>query len=166
MSKVVIVIAPNNFQPVEYSETVRALTENKIEFDTASSIEEAVANNSTKQRSDLLTINISASNYDAIVLIGGSGSHVYFHDKILHQILNDFTAQNKIVAAICAAPSILAYAGLLQAKKATCFPSHLNDLKSQGANYTGEHVTEDGLIITGDGPESAYQFGQLIASKL
>jgi protease I len=166
MSKVAIVIAPDNFQPVEYAQTVRALTEKSIDFDTASTVEAATAVNNTKQPVDINTVDIRASEYDAIVLIGGGGSHIYFHDLELHQILNDFANQHKIIAAICAAPAILAYAGLLRGKKATCFPSHLNDLKSQGAIYTGDKVSEDGLIITGDGPESAYRFGQLVASKL
>jgi protease I len=165
MSNAVIVIAPDNFQPVEYAQTVRALTEKSIDFDTASTVDAATANN-TRQPIDINTVDIRASDYDAIILIGGGGSHIYFHDIQLHQILNDFAKQHKFIAAICAAPTILAYAGLLRGKRATCFPSHLNDLKSQGAIYTGDHLTEDGLIITGDGPESAYRFGQLVASKL
>lgn len=166
MNKVAIIIAPNNFQLVEYTETIRALKEKTIEYDSVSTVNEATASDGTKQKTDIFTVDVDATHYKAIILIGGSGSHIYFHDEKMHQLINDFASQGKIVAAICAAPTILAYAGLLHGIKATCFPSHLNDLKSQGAIYTGENVSIDGLIITADGPESAYQFGRLIASKL
>jgi protease I len=72
----------------------------------------------------------------------------------------------KVVGAICAAPVILAKAGLLKDKKATVYPDHEYTLKQYGAIYTGEAVTVDGNIITGNGPESSRAFGQAVAKQI
>lgn len=166
MSKVVIIVAPQNFQPVEYSETLKALKNKGIEVVTSSTILNPTASNQETYQADILIDDIDSSDYDAIILIGGSGSSVYFHHSNLHRLVTEFTSQNKIIAAICAAPAILAYAGVLKDKNATCFPSHLNDLNSQGAHYIEQAIVEDDNIITANGPDAAADFGKLIALKI
>jgi protease I len=71
-----------------------------------------------------------------------------------------------ILAAICAAPSILANAGLLKGKTATSFPDEGENLKAKGANFTGQGLEIDGRIITADGPAHAKQFGEAIVKAL
>ena len=68
----------------------------------------------------------------------------------------------KIVAAICAAPSILGHLGILKGKKATCFPGFETEL--DGAEYTGAHAQIDGLVITGKGAGCAVEFGYAIVT--
>ena len=98
--------------------------------------------------------------------VGGSGASVFFDDPTAHKIAKDFLDAGKLTTAICAAPSILANAGLLQNIRSTCFPSQADNLKEKGANYTGTPVEQDGLIITADGPNSATAFGEKIAEAL
>lgn len=70
------------------------------------------------------------------------------------------------MAAIRAAPGILANAGVLEGINATCYPyepiSEL--LTSKGANYVDETVVVQGDIITGNGPEASTAFGQALAT--
>ncbi len=68
------------------------------------------------------------------------------------------------VCAICAAPSILGKLGILNGKKATCFPGFEEDL--EGASVTGNHVTVDGKIITAKGAGCALEFGFAIVGAV
>ena len=70
---------------------------------------------------------------------------------------------DRLIAAICAAPSVPGHLGYLDGKNATCFPGWETELT--GAHYTGESVTEDGCIITGNGAGAAHLFGAAIAAR-
>ncbi len=68
----------------------------------------------------------------------------------------------KIVSAICAAPSILGHLGILNGKKATCFPNFESELK--GAEHIPAHAVTDGNVVTGKGAGCAIEFGQSIVA--
>ena len=68
----------------------------------------------------------------------------------------------KLIAAICAAPSIFGCMGLLEGKKVTSFPGFENELR--GAEYTGAHVETDGNVITAKGAGCALSFGRAIVA--
>ncbi|MBQ1222713.1 MAG: DJ-1/PfpI family protein, partial [Oscillospiraceae bacterium] len=69
-----------------------------------------------------------------------------------------------VVAAICAAPMVLGRMGLLEGKKATCYPGFEEHL--QGAEVTGDSVTADGNFVTANGPGAAAEFGFAVGEKL
>ncbi len=116
-----------------------------------------------------IDINISLVNQEdfaGIVIIGGSGTHILFDNEILLNLISQFFGEGKLVAAICSAPTILANAGILKDKNATCFPGYEDKLESKGAKLTYENVTIDGNIITANGPDAASEFGTAIVNKL
>ncbi len=115
---------------------------------------------------ETLYTDINVDDYDGIVFVGGSGAAIYFDDNKAQELAKSFSEQGKVISAICIAPSTLAHAGLLNGKKATCFASQEQDLKSHGAEYTGEQVTTDGKIVTASGPSAAKEFGQTILALL
>ena len=165
--KALMVIAFNNFRDEELFDT-------KEELEKAG-IETAVASIKTGTAKGMLggTANAAiaigdadSKDYDAVVFIGGGGASIYFNNKKAHEIANSTYNSGKILAAICIAPSTLANAGLLKGKKATCFPSEAQNLKSKGAIYTGKAVEIDGRIITADDQESAHAVGKAIANAL
>ena len=83
------------------------------------------------------------------------------NEKVIETV--KYSCENgKIVAAICAAPSILGHLGILDGKKATCFPGFEKELK--GADYIGTHTVTDGNIITAKGAGCAIEFGHAIVS--
>lgn len=95
---------------------------------------------------------------------GGGGATEYFNDSIAHRIVKESIAKGKVLAAICIAPNILANAGALEGKKATCFyPKNIID---KGAIYTRESVEQDGKIITGKKPQAAQDFAKAIIAAL
>ena len=66
-------------------------------------------------------------------------------------------AEGKLITAICAAPYVLGEAGVLQGKRATCFPGFEDRLK--GAIHLTDKVVTDGNVITAKGMGAAFEFG-------
>lgn len=69
--------------------------------------------------------------------------------KGLEALIKKYHKEQKYLAAICAAPSILGNYGVLDGKKATCYPGYEEELGA--GTYTGAGVEVDGLVITGKG---------------
>jgi 4-methyl-5(b-hydroxyethyl)-thiazole monophosphate biosynthesis len=104
-------------------------------------------------------------NFDMIVLPGGQpGTNHLKADYRVLTLLKKMVAHDKFVAAICAAPTILASIGLLDGKQATCFPSALNQYSSVKIQECA--VIEDGKIITSRGPGTAMEFALLLVERL
>jgi protease I len=114
----------------------------------------------------ILIDQVKVDEYDAIVFVGGVGAKEYFNNSIAHKIAKEAVSKNKILAAICIAPRILAEAGVLKGKKATVWVSEEKILEEKGANYTGKLVEVDGNIVTGSGPQAAEEFAKIIIKLL
>ncbi len=166
MSKLLFVIAPKNYQDTEYEEPKRVLTKKGHEVITTSTTAIATGALGGTTHIDILINEARPEDYDAVVFIGGGGCQLYFESPTAHKLAQDFYASGKLTAAICAAPIILAKAGLLSDKRATCYPGGAETLKQLQTNYTGKSVEKDGQIITADGPSSAKKFGKVIAKNL
>ena len=69
------------------------------------------------------------------------------------------------VAAICAAPTLLAHWGLLNGKKAVCYPGLENRLTG-AIPQQGVSLVQDGKVITAQGPGSAFDFGFYLIKTL
>lgn len=105
------------------------------------------------------------SEYDMVVLPGGMpGSDHLDKDKRIHDLLKKMVDSGKFAGAICAAPKVLAHAGVLKGKKATSYPGFLDKMGLPDVTYTGKAVERDGKIVTGRGPGTAMDFAlELIA---
>ena len=106
---------------------------------------------------DLLFEELNAEDVEMIVLPGGmpGAANLDMHSG-LDKLIRYFAAEHKPMAAICAAPLVYGRRGLLNGKKATCYPGFEDELK--GCNYKEELVVTDGNIITGRGPAAAVPF--------
>jgi 4-methyl-5(b-hydroxyethyl)-thiazole monophosphate biosynthesis len=94
-----------------------------------------------------------------IVLPGGlAGAENLDSDPRIHALLHRMSKDGKYVAAICAAPKVLATAGLLEHKKATSFPGVLEKLALPSTELTSRAVQIDGTLITSRGPGTAMDF--------
>jgi len=164
--KIVMIIAKRMFEESEYKYPREIFDHEGAEVTVASSTLSMATGGSLRVKPDLLIDDIKVTDYDAIVFIGGFGVTEYFENPQAHRIARQALEMDKILAAICMAPRILANAGVLKGKRATCFPSVKEDIKDNGAIVTGEMVERDGNIITGNGPGAATQFGEAIVSAL
>lgn len=98
---------------------------------------------------------------DGIILPGGMpGTINLSKNEYVQKTIASFAKEGKLVAAICAAPSVLGEAGLLEGKKATCYPSF--EEKLLGAQYVNDAVVCDGNIITSRGMGTAIAFALAI----
>ena len=97
--------------------------------------------------------------FDAVVLPGGGpGSERLDKDARVRNLVANMAEHGKLVAAICAAPKILAHLGLLAHRKATAYPGVLEELKIPGVSSTGAAVEVDGNIVTSRGLGTAIDF--------
>lgn len=102
---------------------------------------------------------------DGIVLPGGMpGTLNLGANEYVQKTIAEFAGEGKLVAAICAAPSVLGEAGLLQGKKATSYPGFEDKLL--GASVSTDSVVVDGNIITSRGMGTAIDFALTIVGYL
>ena len=109
---------------------------------------------------------LEGETFDMIVLPGGGpGSDALDCDERIHALLRAQHAAGRYVAAICAAPKVLAHIGLLEGRKATAFPGTLEgepgDIHLQDAP-----VVIDGKIVTSKGPGTAMVFALTLIELL
>ena len=114
---------------------------------------------------DTVNKDLTFENLEGIILPGGMPGTLNLEKDQTVQKAIDYCAENNlIIAAICAAPSILGHKNLLNGKKATCFPGFEKDLL--GATVCDEPVVSDGYFITSCGAGAAFQFGFKILSLI
>ena len=105
------------------------------------------------------------NNFDMVVLPGGQpGTNNLKADTRVLQLVQQMALQGKYVAAICAAPSVLATAGLLDGKQATSFPGALNPFPNVKQHPAA--VVEADRIITSRGPGTAMDFALTLLERL
>ncbi len=104
-------------------------------------------------------------DFDMIALPGGQpGSNNLRADPRIRALVQRMAQQDKYVAAVCAAPSVLAAAGVLDGKRATSFPGALNDFPQ--VQRQDAAVVEDGKVITSRGPGTAMDFALTLVERL
>lgn len=106
-----------------------------------------------------------SGSYDGIILPGGGpGSDNLANSSLVIEKIQDAFKRGLLCAAICAAPKVLGKAGILNGKKATCYPGV--ESKLTGAVITDQPVVTDGNIITSKGVGTALAFGLELVSYL
>ena len=113
---------------------------------------------------DVLFEDLKPEDVEMIVLPGGlpGATNLDAHAG-LDQLIMNFAAAKKPLAAICASPLVYGKRGLLKGLKATCYPGF--DKYLEGAEYTGNKVEVVENFITGKGPGAAWEFGFAILKK-
>jgi len=106
-------------------------------------------------------------DYDMIVLPGGQpgATHLEQDARIL-ALLKKMSAAGKFTAAICAAPKVLAIAGLLDGKRATCYPGALDVRQFPAIHLESQAVVHDGQVLTSRGPGTAMDFALALIDVL
>lgn len=114
---------------------------------------------------DTTVDKVRAEHFDLIVLPGGQpGTDHLRADARVTGLLQQMQSQGRYVSAICAAPSVLAQAGLLDGKRATAYPGSLDEFPAVQQQATA--VVEDGRLITSRGPGTAMDFALTLVERL
>ena len=110
---------------------------------------------------------VEDQDFDMVVLPGGMpGADHLNNDPRVHGILKNAATKNRFTAAICAAPKVLASAGLLNGKQATSYPGYLDPDSVPGMTYREDPVVQDGKVITSRGPGTAMDFALTLVEAL
>lgn len=98
-------------------------------------------------------------DFDMVVLPGGAGGADRLEsDARIRELLQRMAGADRYVAAICAAPRVLAAAGLLDGRRATSYPGYLDQSPAPGMQYRNDIVVQDGKLLTSRGPGTAMDF--------
>ncbi len=167
--KVLMIIAPTDFEDVELFEPKTILEINGAIVTVASTTDSAVGAQGRTIKTDLKIKAAKARDYDALVVVGGTGViGTLWENPDLRSLLQDADKQKKIIGAICAAPPALAKAGLLRGKNATMFPwdDGIKELTANGATYVNEETVVSDNIVTGKNPAASKAFGLKLCDVL
>jgi len=168
-----VVIALKGFQDLELAGTVKGLQNHGYTFDICGQEKnvEAEGKFGGKQLTQVAMRDANVGDYDRIAFIGGPGAKALANDPEAQDLARAFYDADKIVGAICIAPTILATAGLLKGKRATVWDSKSGTgpeskfITEHGGHFIPrDPVVVDGRIVTGNGPDAAAEFGEKFAT--
>ncbi|MGN0846622.1 MAG: DJ-1 family glyoxalase III [Kiritimatiellia bacterium] len=165
MTKVLVPLA-RGFEDIEAVSIIDVLRRGGVEVVTAALGDErgvASAHNILMQ-ADALLGDVLEDEYDAIILPGGGeGTQNLMDCEPLHERLRRQKADRRLVCAICAAPTVLEAAGVIEDESVTCYPACAPQM---GRPVQHVPVVADGLIVTGQGPGAATLFALVVLSNL
>ncbi len=168
MKKAVMLFA-DGFEEVEALMTVDLMRRAGIEVTLAAiekDVETVMGSHGIGVKMDAALDQVELSEQDAIILPGGMpGTRHLGESSAVCEALKKMNEEGKVVAAICAAPSVLGACGILQGKKATSYPGF--EEKLSGAEVvTDEPVVVDGNVVTSRGLGTAMEFGFALVEML
>jgi len=175
--KALLIIAKTGFQDKELKGVRDELLAAGFEVELASSVKGPCTGKFGSTETALYGFEeIDLGNFDRIAFIGGPGAAELAEDAIAQHLTRSVMHARKPLGAICIAPTILAKGGVLRGRKATVWDPSLRSgqapapgdpidlLERCGAEYVNAPVVTDGLIVTGNGPEAAVEFGRIFAA--
>jgi len=165
MARVVVILA-DGFEEVEAMAIVDVLRRADIDTVVAGLHSgHIIGARKVKVVPDTTVDTIRAEDFDMVVLPGGQpGADNLNSDMRIRLLIKDCCENGNLVGAICAAPIVLAGAGILNGKHITSYPTYKD--RFSGVMYEERAVVEDGNILTSRGPGTALNFGLAIVERL
>lgn len=160
----ILTILTDGFEELEALGSIALLKRSGLEVDIY-----ALTNTKAKGKHDLVLTDIKMLNeldlsqFNCLLLPGGPHYVQLEKSKTVQDIIKHFIKEKKIIAAICAAPTILGYAGYLNHKNYTCFTSMNEDF---GGTYLDQYVVIDENIITARSAAASIDFAFAIIHEL
>ena len=164
MAKALVLMA-EGFEEIELTSIVDILRRGGVTVTIAGLKDGLITGSRGIKMQPDVTLDGIKEMYDIIILPGGSPGYVNLgNDRRVIDLVKRYNAEGKIVAAICAGPSVLVKAGILGGKKVTIFKGMENELKN--AVYVDKPVVVDGNILTSQGPGTAMEFAIELLKRL
>ena len=167
-SKAMILLAPG-FEDLEAITTIDILRRGGVQVELVALREHEVTGSrgTTVVTDTNLSLLDETRTFDAIVLPGGQpGANNLAADPRVLKRLQDQSTSGRWIAAVCAAPKVLAAADLLKGRRVTHFPGALSDDQKHGVEISDEAVVVDGNLVTGRGPGVAMDFALELLEQL
>ena len=159
MSKVLVPLAPG-FEEIEAITVIDILRRAGVDVVVAGTQPGPIeASRKTKHLADCTLDDVRAEDFDMIVLPGGqAGATNLRNDARIQKFIQILQAKNRRIAAICAAPTVLAAYGVLKDRTATSHPSVRAEVATAAKKISDERVVVDGPIITSQAAGTAMEF--------
>jgi protease I len=166
--KAAIIVPAENFENVEFFETLGALNQAKVNVTVASNrLGPIIGRNGQPFEPGILANQIRVDNFDAIIVIGGPGAAVFMTDTVVLSIIQEAFDKRKIIGATSYGTSVLAQAGILRSGvKVTGLMNESANIGRMGGIFTGQLVEKDSRIITCSGPQGAAKFARDITDAI
>lgn len=159
-----MMIIDNKFEELEAIATLDILIRGGVAVDLFSNSTKTLTGSHNITLSNLKELSsCNYKDYDCLILPGGAHYSSLEASNTVNEIIDYFAIANKVIAAICASPTILGRKGLLKGKKYTCFPSMNEDF---GGEFIDTYCVVDGNLITSRSAASALDFGLQILNHL
>lgn len=169
MTKVMVILS-TGFEEGETVEIIDVLRRAKFDCDGVSIADEYVSgtHNMVLKADRVLGDDLTAfEDYDMIVLPGGwTGVDNMLADERVLQLVRTYDQKGKWVAAMCAAPNVLAKAGITKGRTITSYPGPKCEPNFEDANYVQDVVAIDGKMVTSRGPATALPFAFALVDVL
>lgn len=167
MAKVLVPLAPG-FEEIEAVTVIDILRRAGISVVVAGLCDGPVrGSHDIRLDTDCSLDEAKDGDYDMAVLPGGMpGADNLRDDPRIIGMLKTLAAAGKYTTAICAAPQVLAAAGLLDNRRATSYPGFLDPDRVPGLELTGAPVEQDDKVITSRGPGTAMDFALALVENL
>lgn len=157
-----LIIVKQGLEECEALLTYDLLYRAGIEVELVGSEKEIISSHNISFNPHRLLKDIDPDSYDCLILPGGMpGTKNLEEDEDVQKLIDFFAENDKYIAAICAAPSILLHKGLLKNEKFVCFPGF-----ESGYVPAYTKAIRDGKYITAKGLGAAFEFSHLIISTL
>ena len=157
-----IIIINNGLEECEALVTYDLLFRAGIEVELVGFTNEVLSSHNVTFKAHKLLDEINSNDYDCLILPGGMpGTKNLENDQRVQDMIDLFVKQDKYIAAICAAPSILIHKGLLKNNKFICYPGF-----ESGLLPANEKAIQDNKFITAKGLGAVFEFSYLIIKNL
>ena len=157
-----IIIINNGLEECEALVTYDLLFRAGIEVELVGFTNEVLSSHNVTFKAHKLLDEINPNDYDCLILPGGMpGTKNLENDQRVQDMIDLFVKQDKYIAAICAAPSILIHKGLLKNNKFICYPGF-----ESGLLPANEKAVQDNKFITAKGLGAVFEFSYLIIKNL
>jgi len=161
---VILVIASDRFQQIEYADSKKVIENAGIKVTTASDKPGgAIAKDKSTALVDIVLDDIDMANYDGLFFIGGSGALQCLDIPQSYSLISQARRLYKAYGAICIATRILAKAGALKGIHCTGWNGDnalSTILQGYGAIFDDKSMVTDQLVVTARGPKEAMLFGE------
>lgn len=152
----IITILSNGFEELEAIGSIALLKRSGIEVDIYALNDVKASGKHNLVLADLEKFeNVDLTKYDGLLIPGGPHYAELEASEKVKEIITFFMNANKMVATICAAPTILGHMGYLKDKNYTCFTSMNEDF---GGTYIDTYVVKDENIITARSAAASIDF--------
>ena len=165
MKRVLVPLA-EGFEEIEAVTIIDVLRRAGVRVDVASLGDKRVTgSHGIAVEADMSLDDARAADYDLMALPGGMPGTLHLRqDPRVLRLVREMESSDKPLAAVCAAPSVLAEAGVLEGRRATVHPSAASFLA--GAKIEDARVVRDGKIVTGKAAGTALEFAFALVEAL